>query len=50
MSINLLHIILRIQGFFSRKMHVSKPETVSFLDFVILPEPIVDLGGGGEGV
>lgn len=50
MSFYFLHTALKIKGFFSKKMHVLKPQITSFIDFPELPAPIVDLGGGGEGV
>ncbi len=50
MSFYFLHYALRIKGFFSKKMHVSKPEVITFENYPQLEAPIVDLGGGGEGV
>ncbi len=50
MPFHILHFAIRLQGFFSKKMHVTKPEVVTFKNYPDLPGPIVDLGGGGEGV
>lgn len=50
MRINLLHQLLKIQALFSKKMHLEKPQTISFLNFKEPEAPILDIGGGGAGV
>jgi ubiquinone/menaquinone biosynthesis C-methylase UbiE len=50
MRINFLHILLRFQSFFSRKMYLVKPQFISFVSFEEPKSPILDLGGGGAGV
>ncbi len=45
-----LYWALRIQSRLSHKMHLIKPQIVSFEMFTSLPAPILDLGGGGAGV
>jgi len=46
----MLHIILRIKSLFSPKMHLVKPQVISFASFKDPKFPILDLGGGGAGV
>ncbi len=50
LRIHLLHILLRIQSIFSKKMFLVKPQTISFEKFNEPKSPILDLGGGGAGV
>lgn len=50
MGLNLLNIVLKIKGMFSKKMKVSRQQVISFTQFKAPCFPILDLGGGGEGV
>ena len=50
MSLSILHILLKIQSVFSRKMHLEIPQVISFRYFSEPTAPILDLGGGGAGV
>lgn len=45
-----LYWALRVQSWLSHKMHLIKPQIVSFEQFKSVPAPILDLGGGGAGV
>ena len=47
---SIVHLILRIESFFSKSMFVVKTQKVSFKSFKEPFSPILDLGGGGEGV
>lgn len=50
MSINFLGIAIKLRYGFSKKAHLCKTQTVSFLEPLEISYPIIDLGGGGEGV
>ncbi len=47
---SILYLILKIRSFFSKNMFVMKTQKVSFKSFKEPFSPILDLGGGGEGV
>jgi len=50
MPFSFLHFVLNIQSKVSRKMHLVKPQVISFLEFREPVAPILDIGGGGAGV
>jgi ubiquinone/menaquinone biosynthesis C-methylase UbiE len=45
-----LYWVLRVKNFFTKDMYLSKTQTIDFTKIPEITGPILDLGGGGEGV
>ena len=50
MSINFLGFALKLRYGFSKKVHLCKTQKISFQTPQDIAFPIIDLGGGGEGI
>ncbi|MDD3842950.1 MAG: class I SAM-dependent methyltransferase [Candidatus Izemoplasmatales bacterium] len=50
MRLFIMCLLLRIGSIFSKKMFVTKAQKINMNSKTIIPSPILDLGGGGEGI